>query len=181
MKCPLKLQYLLILKINFLPVKVVKEIFIAGSYLNTGETRVEFRRQQRESIWFLLGRVCKSIWALLHLVCVKLLTGYESNWILADKFGASLCESRLSDSRWNSSPGKPSLTTTNTSINTLYKHFNIMSYSCLELLPILVKTIANKNFEHQTRTTWITSNQIIPFWKISCPNRHQHIMKMSSN
>ena len=39
---------------------------------------VEFRRGLRESIWILLGGVCKSLWTLFHSVWVKLLTVYES-------------------------------------------------------------------------------------------------------
>ena len=51
-------------------------------YVATG---VEFRRELRESIWILLGGVCKSLWILLHSVYVKHLTVYESltglSWI----------------------------------------------------------------------------------------------------
>ena len=46
---------------------------------------VEFHRELRESIWILLGGVCKSLWVLLYSVCVKHLTVYESltglSWI----------------------------------------------------------------------------------------------------
>ena len=39
---------------------------------------VEFCRELQESIQILLGGVCESLWTLLHSVCVKILTGYES-------------------------------------------------------------------------------------------------------
>ena len=39
---------------------------------------VEFHRELQESIWILLGGVCKSLWILLYSVCVKHLTVYES-------------------------------------------------------------------------------------------------------
>ena len=42
------------------------------------EAGVEFRRELRESIWILLGGVCKSLWTFFHSVCVKLLTVYVS-------------------------------------------------------------------------------------------------------
>ena len=99
--------------------------------LSIEQPGVEFHRELRESIWILLGGVCKSLWILLYSVCVKHLTVSVYRGRISFRFARikidfkvsvithfngeidshisgcyeNHCENRFSDSRRISSPG----------------------------------------------------------------------------